>query len=164
MIYRDFLGKISPKLVGYGALAVIVTSGTVVFLSRMKSSRISARERKKWNSIGKDVVVLHQFMRGNTCINLSPFPIKVETFLRMNNIRYVTETKHFVSVKGKTPWITINGEDIADSQHIIEYLSKHFNIDMCAHLSDEERAVARSMRIMLEDHLYWWGVVLRVYY
>ena len=50
--------------------------------------------REKWNNAGKDVVVLHQFWRGKFCPSLSPFVMKVETFLRMHNIKY--EVRIFV--------------------------------------------------------------------
>ena len=80
----------------------------------------------------------------------------------MNNIKYVTEFRQFVGPKGKTPWITFNGVDIADSQIAIEYLAKHFQIDMSHQLGNEERAIARAMRVLMEDHLYWWGVVEKV--
>lgn len=60
-----------------------------------------------------------------------------------------------MSPKGKTPWITLNGEDISDSQLCIEMLSRKFCKDLGAHLSDEERAVARAFQIMMEEHFYW---------
>ena len=82
--------------------------------------------------------------------------------MRMNNIKYVTEFKNFIGPKGKTPWITLNGEDVADSQLAIEYLAQHFQIDMSHLLSPKHRAVERAMRILMEDHLYWWGVIEKV--
>jgi len=36
----------------------------------------------------KKVIVVHQFPRGKNCPSPSPFPLKVETFLRMNKIEY----------------------------------------------------------------------------
>jgi len=60
-----------------------------------------------------------------------------------------------MSPKGKTPWITLNGEDISDSQLIIEALSKKFNKDFSSHLTAQERAVARALQIMMEEHFYW---------
>ncbi len=41
----------------------------------------------KWNAIRKDLVILHQFPRARLCPNPSPYPIKLETFLRMHNIQ-----------------------------------------------------------------------------
>ncbi|KAF2345124.1 Thioredoxin-like fold, partial [Trinorchestia longiramus] len=57
--------------------------------------------------------------------------------------------------KHKTPWITINGEDIADSEIIIQRLQKMFNKFPDTDLPKEERAVGVAMRVMLEEHFYW---------
>ena len=57
--------------------------------------------------------------------------------------------------KGKTPWITLNGIDIADSQLCLELIAKHFNTDFSSHLTEQDRAIARAMQIMAEEHLYW---------
>ncbi len=63
--------------IGLGAASVL----TVFALKIKENSRLSAL-RKKWNNAGKDVVVLHQFDRARSCPNPSPYPIKLETFLR----------------------------------------------------------------------------------
>lgn len=57
--------------------------------------------------------------------------------------------------KGKTPWMTLNGVDTADSQLCIELLASKFKKDHSFHLTDEEKAVARAIQIMAEEHLYW---------
>jgi glutathione S-transferase len=113
------------------------------------------KARRKWNEAGKDVVVLHMLPRAFKTLNLSPFPAKLETFLKINNIKYVTDFEYPMSSKGKTPWITINGVDVADSQLAIEYLCRKFNIDMNKHLTREEVAISRAMRSVLEDHFYF---------
>ncbi len=59
--------------------------------------------------------------------------------------------------KGKTPWITLNGQDFGDSQLCLELLAKRYQKDFSAHLTAEERAIARSLQIMAEEHLYWYG-------
>ena len=156
-----FFFQNSNRTTNISIFLVIITGGTWAWLRR-KRRQSWKKQREKWASVGKDVVVLHCFPRGKTCLSLTPFPLKVETYLRMNNIKYVTEFRHFVGPKGKTPWITINGVDIADSQIAIEYLAKHFQIDMSHQLGNEERAIARAMRVLMEDHLYWWGVVEKV--
>ena len=162
MFFQPLSEKWDPQLVGYALTGTVVAGGAVALLAKLYRAKKYGKEEQKWRKVGRDVVVLHQYPRGNTCINLSPFPIKVETFLRMNGIKYVTETAHAKGAKGKTPWITFNGENIADSQLIVEHLSRHFDLDMNSHLSREEKAIARSMRIMIEDHLYWWAVVEKV--
>jgi len=57
--------------------------------------------------------------------------------------------------KGKMPWITLNGEHIADSQICLELLARKFNKDFSSHLTPEEQAVGRAMQIMTEEHLLW---------
>ena len=84
----------------------------------------------KWNAVGKDVVVLHQFQRARTSPNPSPFPIKLEIFLRIHEINYVNDFDEPKSQKNKSPWITINSENITDSQLCIEYLAKKFDLDI----------------------------------
>ena len=155
--------QINPrtKVTKFGVFAVVTISGTWKFWTYIKKREFT-KSRQKWNSVGKDVVVLHSFPRGNSCLSLTPFPLKLETYLRMNNIKYVTEFKHFIGPKGKTPWITLNGTDIADSQLALEHLAQHFQIDMSHFLNKDERAISRAMRILMEDHLYWWAVVEKV--
>lgn len=58
--------------------------------------------------------------------------------------------------KGKCPYITLNGEDIADSQIIIEHLNKVYNVDLDKDLSETEKSIGHAIRIMAENHLYWY--------
>jgi len=57
--------------------------------------------------------------------------------------------------KGKMPWMTLNGEHIADSQICLELLARKFNKNFSGHLTPEEQAVSRAMQIMAEEHLLW---------
>ena len=57
----------------------------------------------------------------------------------MNYCRYVEEFEYTQSEKGKTPWITINGENVADTQFAIEYLKKELGVDMNSKLSEKEK-------------------------
>lgn len=112
-----------------------------------------------------DVVVLRQVGRGPFAPSMSPFPLKVETYLRMAKIPHESDHKSGMSPdKGKTPWISYNNEDVSDSQICIEYLNKKLDVDVNSHLSDPERAVARAFRIMTEEHLYWAIVLQRWLY
>ena len=87
--------------------------------------------RNRWDALPPDVVVLHQLRRPNTALSLSPFIVKLETFLRMANIKYVNDFDFPKSPNTlKSPWITFNGEDIADSQVIIETLTRRLGKDL----------------------------------
>ena len=59
--------------------------------------------------------------------------------------------------KGKSPWITLNGEDYSDSQMCIELLAKKFDKanHLSSHLSESEQATATAFRVMAEEHLFW---------
>lgn len=140
-----------------GVLAGIAASGFVITKLRARIQLSNAR--KKWEEAGENVVVLHMFPRPKNVTSLSPFPVKLETFLRMSNIKYVPDFDFPMSSKGKSPWITINGVDVADSQLALEYLGRHFNINLNSHLSPEEVSISRAMRALLEDHLYFCCVV-----
>ena len=61
-----------------------------------------------------------------------------------------------MSAKGKTPWITLNGVDIADSQFAIEEIKKVFDIDMNSHLSPEQKAVGHFIRRTTDEAFYWY--------
>ena len=110
----------------------------------------------KWNSAyGSDVVVLHQFPRARFCPSPSPFPLKLETFLRLHKIKYVNDFDVPMSDKNKSPWITINGVNVADSQLIIEYLTHHFKLQVNPGLDQTDLAVSRAFRMLIEQDLYW---------
>ena len=110
------------------------------------------QRRQRWSQAGKDVVVLHQFERGTNMPNLSPFALKLETFLRMANIQYVVDTEEPQDRRGKCPWITINGVELSDSELIIDYLMKHFNKPIPEKLTPAEHAVGRAVQVMLDEY------------
>ena len=60
-----------------------------------------------------------------------------------------------MSSKGKTPWMTYNGVEVADSQFCIDYLNKKLGIDLNAHLTPVEKSIARAFQKMTEENLYW---------
>ncbi|XP_068223453.1 failed axon connections homolog [Palaemon carinicauda] len=118
-------------------------------------------QRNKWRSVGKDVVVLHLFPRGRYCPNVSPFVVKLETYLRMAGISYELDFEEPLGPKGKCPWITWNGKDLADSQIIIETLGKYYGKNFSSHLKAEDKALGVSLRLMVEEHFFWCNVMWR---
>ena len=112
--------------------------------------------RKKNNKSAKaGTVVLHQFFPSELSVSGSPPCIKLETFLRMAKIPYVSVYGFNFSKKGKVPWIEWNGQEIADSNFCIQFLMKEFQVDIDSHLSATEKAIAHSVRTMLEENTYW---------
>ncbi|CAK9812047.1 Failed axon connections [Anthophora quadrimaculata] len=105
----------------------------------------------------KDVVYLYQFSRIPLLPSISPYCLKVETWLRLNGIKYenVDHKIKFRSKKGALPFIELNGEEIADSTIILRELSQKFGKDLDAGLTSEQRNVSHAMISMIENHLVW---------
>jgi hypothetical protein len=59
------------------------------------------------------------------------------------------------SSKGLIPWIKLNDYVIEDSQFCVEYLTKVFNKDLNAHLSQEQKAFGRCILKTNEESLKW---------
>ncbi len=115
-----------------------------------------AELRQKWNSVEKDTVVLHMLPRAKTRPNGSPFVLKLETFLRVAGINYVEDNEQPLSAdKGKTPWMTFNGEDTSDSQLCIDKLVAALGKDPSEKLTDVQRAQEKAFRSLVEDNLTW---------
>jgi len=100
-------------------------------------------------------VILHQFPVGKDIPNLSPFCLKLETFLRINKIPYENQYGYKWGRKGKLPWIEYNGEKKADSNFIIEYLNETFEVNMDTDFTGEQLALGRATRVMLEENTYF---------
>ncbi|XP_006812515.1 failed axon connections homolog [Saccoglossus kowalevskii] len=109
----------------------------------------------------RDIVILHQTGRSRFTPSLSPFPLKLETYLRFAKIPYKSVHGRQLSPKGKTPWIEYNGQTLSDSGFIIEFLNKEFKVDLNTHLSPSDIAVARAFQKMAEEHLYWTVTYIR---
>ena len=108
-----------------------------------------------------DLVVLHALPKAYKCPCMSPYPLKLETFLRILGIKYVVDYNKPRGSKGRSPWINFNGQELTDSQLILEYLSRYFEKDLDGRLDDTDRAIARMTRVMVEERYYWCGALER---
>ena len=113
------------------------------------------KEQKSKRPKPRGTVILHQFPPTKLVASGSPPCFKLETFLRMTRIPYENEYGFKFSKKGKMPWIEFNGQEIADSNFCIQFLKREFKVDVDSHLSDTEKAIAHSIRTMLEENTYW---------
>jgi len=147
------------EIFSISTLIIIIYLGILVYFIQSLFSKQTKTQRQnlqiKWNNLEEDLVILHQFSRARFCPSPSPYPIKLETFLRMHNIKYINDFELPMSDKGKSPWITINGKNIADSQIAIEYLTKKFNLNTNEGLSNEDVIISRALRFLIEQDLYW---------
>jgi glutathione S-transferase len=88
--------------------------------------------------------------------------VKTATFLRMAGVEFSAKPGNpRQAPKGKIPYIDHDGTLLGDSSHIISYCARAFKVDLDEGLSARDRAVARAVQSMLEEHLYFTALVLR---
>lgn len=107
------------------------------------------------------MITLHKYVPFGDTPDMSPFCIKMETYLRMTGRPYVTKVGDpRKAPKGKLPVVDVDGKCLADSRFIIAYLeAKGDGLD--THLDAKQRALMTAVRSMIEEHLYWIGVYFR---
>merc|ERR1712117_77195 len=121
----------------------------------------AAEKAKKPLSHVKDfedeMVYLFQYTRSPQIPSISPFCLKLESWLKLHGVKYqnVDHKCKFRSKKGMLPFIEMNGEEIADSNIIIDTLSKKFEKEMPAQLTQDQKNVQHAMIAMVENHLHW---------
>jgi glutathione S-transferase len=93
--------------------------------------------------------------------NVSPFVLKVDCYLRMVGLPYELVRFQFPEEvaqlpKGKIPYIEDQGQKIADSGFILEYLQTTYGDRLGEQrLNPREQAIALGLRRLMEEHLYW---------
>nr|XP_022317453.1 failed axon connections homolog [Crassostrea virginica] len=138
---------VSPLPVFVTILSILVL--LVVLKFRRSNGRYPIRP------FPRDMVLLHQCGKGPHAPSLSPFIMKLETFLKVAQIPYQIVRDYKMGPKGKVPWMEYNGMVLCDSQLCMEYLIAELNLDVDAHLSTKERAVSTSFQRMADEHTYW---------
>ena len=103
------------------------------------------------------MIKLYQFAPAFGLPNMSPFCMKVETYLRMAGLAYACPRRADIrkSPKGKMPYIEDNGKIVADSTFIIEYLKATYGDTLDAQLSAHSRALGVVIQRTFEESLYW---------
>ena len=98
---------------------------------------------------------LFQFHPAFGVRNMSPFCLKLETWLRMTGIEYeivwTSDTRS--APKGKLPYIVDGEVTLGDSTLIIEYLKSKYGDVLDADLSPEQRMQAHVWRKLFEESL-----------
>jgi glutathione S-transferase len=94
--------------------------------------------------------------------NLSPFCIKLESYLRMVGLPYEVKPANLRKApKGKVPYIDMDGIVMGDSGFIIEHLKQKHGDLLDAKLTPEQLAIGHTIRRMLEESTYWNIVYMR---
>jgi glutathione S-transferase len=95
--------------------------------------------------------------------DMSPFVIKLETWLRMANVPYATELGgRGRKPLGKLPTVLVDDKLIADSGFIIKYLERKFSDPLGEERLDrEDKTLREAMKALFETGLYWVGFCIR---
>ncbi|CAG09062.1 unnamed protein product, partial [Tetraodon nigroviridis] len=104
----------------------------------------------------QDAIILHQFSRPKSgAPSLSPFCLKLETYLRMLDLPYQNYFDGKLSPQGKMPWIEYNREQVCGTEFIIDFLEERLGVSLNSSLTPEEKAVSHAITKMVEEHFYW---------
>lgn len=108
----------------------------------------------------ENMIYLVQFPVSPSIRSISPFALKLETYMRMKNIPYEPVYSQKFSVKGQTPYIELNGEQIPDSNLIIQELEKRGIAKPDENLNSSQKAVNHLATVAVENHtciasLHW---------
>ena len=109
------------------------------------------------------MITLYQYIAAWGLPDISPFVTKVDCYLRMTELSYervrfpATELEN--TPKGKLPIIEDRGRTVADSGFIVDYLKTMYGDTLDAHLNSRDRAVGLALRRMVEESLYWSGII-----
>merc|ERR1711936_689949 len=134
------------QLLGLAVLLIILLA-TYKFLFRQKG--VGGLQRPDWE---RDVVYLCQFPLCPSVRSISPFALKLETWLRVNKIKYENIfSMKFHPKTGLIPYIELNGESFSDSNIIIEKLEREFAVTVDEKLTAEELAVSHAVTSMVEN-------------
>lgn len=104
------------------------------------------------------MITLYKFGPLEDVCDPSPFCAKVEAYCRLAGIPYATKSgAEFLRTapKGKLPYIETEGIQIPDSSFIIYYLQQKYNVQLDAHLSLPEQAIAHAFTRLVDENLYW---------
>jgi len=107
----------------------------------------------------KDVIYLIQFPVSPVVRSVSPFALKVESYLRLKKVKYEPVYSFKLGKKGLIPYIELNGEQIPDSNIIIHELERR-GITAPDDITCSQKAFNHLVRVATENQtiltLFYW--------
>lgn len=97
--------------------------------------------------------------------DISPFVTKVINYMAFTGLSYEHRTQDLATLDrdsphGKLPYIVeSDGTKIGDSNTIIAHFKDTYGDKLDADLSKQERAQALAFNRLIEEHLYWSGII-----
>lgn len=145
-----WLGWLIPLLLQLIGLIVISILLLILYRVKVPAKPAARLMQPHWQ---QDMVYLCQFPLCPSVRTISPFALKLETWLRLAGVKY--ENVYTLKFNPKTkqiPYVELNGEVIADSGLIIERLTNQFGLDPDSELDGADRALGRAVTAMVEHH------------
>jgi glutathione S-transferase len=108
------------------------------------------------------MVTLYKFNAAWGMPDISPFCIKVETYLRMVGIPFsavIADGRK--APKKKLPYVDDGGTIVADSRDIIDHFEAKISEPLDAGLTPKEAALATAFRGLLEEEVYFYAICMR---
>jgi len=160
---ESYLQPITVTLPWWGVAAVsLVAIGFIA--KRLKPRKSWAESSKSFKADvqnpQEDVVYAFVPTTGFSAVNLSPYSLKVMAWLKATGVPHKVIVSNRPGPYGQFPFVSLNGEVIADSSEIIDRLSAHFGKNLDADLGEDERGHIVAYQRMIEEHLnnvilYW---------
>lgn len=108
------------------------------------------------------MLTVYKFVDAWGLPDLSPFCIKLETYLRIAGVAYEAVVGDANKApRRKLPWVHDGEHTLADSDTIIHHLEAGRAVPLDRDLSPHDRAVAEAVRTMLEEAHYFVIVYVR---
>eukprot|EP00808_Paulinella_micropora_P011596 g33932.t1 len=113
------------------------------------------------------VLYLCQFPRSPHVLTISPFALKLESFFRLNGVKYESiEQIKFSQKSGWTPFIEENGQQMDDTGEIMRSFEKSGRATIDRSLSPAEKAITHAVSTMMEEHfiktVFYWRYAKRM--
>ena len=112
-------------------LPVLAVAAFFLFKSRMRprDDVAGALHRPQWE---RDVVYLVQFPTAPHCRTISPFALKLETWLRASKVKYEpVYSLKFSTATGQIPYVELNGEEMAGTYYCTSRTKKPGYLTLC---------------------------------
>ena len=110
------------------------------------------------------MIKVYRYLPGWSVPCISPYVTKVINYMKMTGLDYEPVSQDLTKLDqetpfGKLPKIDDDGETVADSTKIINYLKGKYGDKLDAKLSPETKAQMLAWNRLIDEHLYWVAVI-----